>query len=224
MHRYSLIASLAACAFAGSSVQAASFYNIDIGPGGGGVEPGYTELVSTFNGSGGSVTIDGDTFTLVGQGGARDRGAVNPAGINEVTADFAFKEAGAGGVEFQLTLGGAGALEAGVWELSVYSYDSNVPITDQIIGLYTNGGSEVIYGASVDGTLIGPALTFQFTSDGTSAYSLFLRDSAANPTAGTDAEDKVRLNGIDLTLVPEPASGAMALVGLGALATRRRRG
>lgn len=207
--------------FAGNAFSA-TVYNIDIGPSGGGVEPGYTELVSTFNGSGGSVTIDGDTFTLVGQSGARDRGTVGPAGINEVSADFAFKEAGAGNVEMTLNLGAAGALQAGTWELSVYSYDSNVPIDDQIIGLYTNGASPVIYGAAVDGTLIGPALTFQFTSDGTSAYSLFLRDSAANPTAGTDSTDKVRLNGIDLVLIPEPRAALLGAIGLLVLLRRRR--
>lgn len=204
-----------------STAHAATVYNIDIGPSGGGVEPGYTELVSTFNGSGGSVTIDGDTFTLVGQGGARDRGVAGPVGINEVSADFAFKEAGDGGIEMSLNMGAAGALQAGIWELSVYSYDSNVPIEDQIIGLYTNGASPVIYGAAVDGTLIGPALTFQFTSDGTSAYSLFLRDSTANPTTGTDSTDKVRLNGIDLVFIPEPSS--LVLSGLGALVLFRRR-
>ncbi len=206
------------------SAQAATVYNIDIDASGTDyLKSGYTRLVSPFTGSGGSVTIDGDTFTLFGQAGARARGLGNATNIDGVNRDFAFIEGGAGGVELGMQLGSAGGLEAGTWELSVYSWDSDVPVEGQIVGIYTDNGavSEIIYGASVDKSSTGPAVTFQFVSDGTSAYSLFIRDSAANPSAGTDSTDKIRFNGIDLVYIPEPSS--LGLLGIGGLLLLKRR-
>lgn len=205
---------------------AASVYNIDIDAGGTtDVKAGYTRLESPFTGSGGSVTIDGDTFTLVGQAGSRARstgGAGNSDGVNR---DFAFIESGGGGVELGMQLGGLGALEAGTWSLSVYSWDSDVPIVGQTLGIYTDDGVNpiltTIYSENnVDKSSTGPAATFNFVSDGTSAYQLFIRDDASSASA---AQNKIRFNGIDLVLIPEPSS--IGLVGLGSLLllARRRR-
>ena len=211
----------------------ATVYNIDIGVNTTTLlKAGYTGLTGS---NGATATIDGRVFTLGisapganAASGSRNRGVAGaPTGIDEVTADFTFAQSDPGGVQVTLNLGTAGALQAGTWQMSVYSADWNVGLDgtlDQRIGIITTTGvttSEVTYGAAVDQVFNGPATTFTFTSDGVSAYSLFVRDSLAS-TLGSGADDAVRFNGIDLVLIPEPSTALLGAIGFLALLRRRR--
>ena len=202
--------------FAQTSMSA-TVYNIDIGLDTTTIlKAGYTGLVTPFTGSGGSVTIDGDLFLVAGNIGSRARtvGGVSPGVPDNLTADFTFQNSGM----ITLTLGSAGGLQAGIWEISVYSSDFNIGSDfNQRVGII-EGVTETVYSSSVDGVNLGPATTFQFTSDGVSAYSLFIRDAVA--TGGLN--DTIRLNGIDLVLIPEPSTALLGTLG-GMLLLRRRR-
>lgn len=212
---------LPALAVFAQTAMSATVYNIDIGRSDQALlKSGYTALHQPNSTTGGSVTIDGDLFQLGGNiSGSRNRGVSVPVGVDELTADFVF-----GGVgTITLTLGGAGGLQAGTWELTLYSSDFNVPTTcqDQVVGITTTTGinsSSVTYGAAVDMVNSGPAFKFQFTSNGTSAYTLFVSDS---PEVGANF-DGTRLNGIDLVLIPEPSTALLGAIGFLALLRRRR--
>ena len=211
----------------------ATVYNIDIGVNTSTlVKAGYTGLTGSNDAT---ATIDGRLFTLGisapganAASGSRNRTLTGaPAGIDALTADFTFAQSDPGGVQITLALGAAGALQAGTWQMSVYSADWNVglaAIVDQRIGIITTTGvttSEVTYGAAVDQVFDGPATTFTFTSDGVSAYTLFVRDSLAS-TLSNGADDAVRFNGIDLVLIPEPSTALLGAIGFLALIRRRR--
>lgn len=210
-----ILTALAAC---NSPLLGALVYNIDVGLSSTtNVKAGYTALVTPFSGSGGSVTIDGDLFQVGGNIGSRLRtvGGLGGGAPDNLTADFAYANTGM----ITLTLGSAGGLELGIWEISVYSSDYNIGSDfNQRVGII-KGVTETVYSSSVDGVNLGPATTFQFTSDGVSAYSLFLRDAVA---AG-GINDAIRLNGIDLTFIAVPEPSTALLGGLGLLALLRRR-
>ena len=106
-----------------------------------------------------------------------------------------------------------------IWEISVYSSDYNIGSDfNQRVGII-EGVTETIYSSSVDGVNLGPATTFQFTSDGVSACRLFIRDAvAAGGLNGT-----IRLNGIGLTFIAVPEPSTAMLGGLALLALLRRR-
>ena len=176
----------------------ATSYFIDVGSGS--LEPGFTSLVN-------NVTIDSVTFTLTGTDsiGYFDRGLTTA-----LTTDGA--QMNVDGSIFSLAFGGAGDMQAGEWQVEVWSYDT-FPAPSHNYGLITNGsnGAPQVVGAAPDQN--NPAATFTFTSNGTDAYGLFV--------AETNVNNRNRINAVRLTLIPEPS--ALLLSGLGGVLLLRRR-
>lgn len=162
----------------------------------------------------GSVDIDGITFALASSDGSRLRLASGNPSPNALTADFAFDDGA--GQALVLLFGGAGDLAAGLWQVEVWSHESSGGTGDQILGYRTNTTETVIITNLNDtvGSETIPSHTFTFTSDGVSAYDVFVRENNAN--------DRSRLNAVRLTQIPEPSSMFLSLLGAGVLLRRRR--
>ncbi len=176
--------------------------------------PGWTSLLATANGSG--VVLDGINFNVGSIDGSRIRllnGAPNPSSL---TGDFIYDDGANQAVI--LFFGIAGSLAAGEWQVDAYIYDSLVgaSLGEQIVGYRTNG-VETIVSTTVIGDPVNPAISFTFTSDGTSAYDLFVREGSTF--------DRSRLNAVRLSYVPEPSTMALALLAGSGIAIRylRRR-
>jgi hypothetical protein len=176
-------------------------------------EPGWTSLNAT-GGNGSGVTIDGITFSVGSVDGSRIRLASGSPNPNALTGDFIFDDGANQAVI--LFFGGAGSLQAGLWQVDLWTYDSLVPtgLDPQIVGYRTNA-VETIVSNAVLGDPVNPAISFMFTSDGVSAYDVFVRDGSTF--------DRSRLNAVRLTYIPEPSTVALTAIGVGCLAWRRRR-
>jgi hypothetical protein len=174
---------------------------------------GWASLDAT-GGNGSGVVIDGVNFTVGSVDGSRLRLATGSPNPNSLTADFVFDDGENQAVI--LFFGGAGSLQAGTWQVDLYSYDSLVPtgLDPQIVGYRTNT-VETIVSSTVIADPENPAISFTFTSDGVSAYDVFVRDGSTF--------NRTRLNAVRLALVPEPSTLFLAGAGAGALALRYRR-
>ncbi|RIK80474.1 MAG: hypothetical protein DCC68_10970 [Planctomycetota bacterium] len=214
MIRISMYLALCLAAFASRSV-AAPIYQIDIdsttvnatttAPLA--TEPGWTSLDATA-GNGSGVTIDGITFSVGSVDGSRIRVASGLPNPNALTGDFIFDDGANQAVI--LFFGAAGSLQAGMWQVDLWTYDSLVPtgLDPQIVGYRTNG-AETIVSTSVLNDPVNPAISFMFASDGASAYDVFVRDGSTF--------DRSRLNAVRLTYIPEPSTVVLLFVGAGCL-------
>lgn len=156
-------------------------------------EPGWTSLTLVNASTSGSVDIGGVNFAVSGFAGSRNRLANNSTTL---TRDFVFS----GGTEIIMAFGAAGDLPAGVWEVSMWSWDQDVAasIPPATVGYRVNGGADVVAGTGLSIDSADPVATFQFTSDGVSSYEVFIRSDSL--TGGA------RLNAVSLSLLPPPAA------------------
>jgi len=152
----------------------------------------------------GATVVDGVTF--VPDGGSRTRSSGGSPNPDALLADFVFA------TEVRLEIED---LPEGIWEAEVWSWDGDFNVTGdpQIIGIQ-DSSNEVIKTSSFTANPDNP-FTFQFdTADFANPFSVFVR---------TDEMNRARLNAVQLTRIPEPASLAMLGVGGVMLLTRRRR-
>ncbi len=193
---------LLACGLAASAC-AATNYKIDINVAGSSATmAGWTGLDAAYTGGGGSVTVDGVTFATFSADGARLRGTVGAPNPNALLGDFAYDDGN--GESVGLLLGGAGSLQAGTWEVDVYSCDATSPPGVQIVAYRVNTAERFV-STTTGPSLTGPAFTFRFLSDGVSAYDVFLRDN--------DAANRARINAVELRyLGPAPSAGYSVVV------------
>ena len=105
-----------------------------------------------------------------------------------------------GGSAITMAFGAAGDLPAGVWEVSMWSWDQDVAasIPPATVGYRVNGGADVVAGTGLSIDSADPVATFQFTSDGVSGYEVFIRSDPLTNGA--------RLNAVSLRLLPEPSA------------------
>ena len=134
-----------------------------------------------------SVTIDGVQFRIGSSDGSRLRVSGGSANPNALTGDFVYDDGD--GQAVVLYFGGAGDLQSGIWSVDMYSNDAGAQPGNQYAAYRVNN-SERIVGIAVGPNATDPAITFQFESDGTSAYDVFLRERG---------NDRTRLNAVELT-------------------------
>lgn len=150
-------------------------------------------------------TIGDVTFNSFGISRTRESdGSANP---DKLLADFVFGNAG-----LEIT-----NLPEGVWDVEIWSFDAGFRADSQIIGIKDVDGETSLtddFDANAD-----TPFTFQFNSaEYADTFQFFVR---SDDESGDN--DRERMNAVQLTLIPEPAS--VALFGLGGimLLSRRRR-
>lgn len=151
-------------------------------------EPGWTSLSLVNASTSGSVDINGVTCAVSGFAGSRNR--TNTSNSTALTRDFVFSN----GAAITMAFGGAGDLPAGLWEVSMWSWDTDVPVAPATVGYRVNSGSDVVVSTGLTADPAYPVSTFQFTSDGVSSYEVF--------TSSDTLSGNVRLNAVSLRLVP----------------------
>jgi MYXO-CTERM domain-containing protein len=176
--------------------------------------------------SGTIMAANGEAFTLdISAVDWRDRGnSTNTDPFVRLGEDFVKNNAG----DITLTLTG---LLAGEYEMTTYHADPDntqssvieVFVSDangfDILAADTGNAGTAFGGVNglTAGGLDGTAASFTFVSDGINPVSIRLN--------GTGGDTEVPLNGFSLsrTDIPEPASAMLGMLGLAALAARRRR-
>ena len=179
--------------FLAASTLVSAQYKIDINSTTGGplsTEAGWTSLDATNVNN--SVTIGGVTFQPFSADGSRVRTSGGNATPNDLTADFVFDDGS--GQAVGLFFGGAGDIPAGEWSVKLWIWDATSAVGNCIVGYRTNN-AETIVSSSVTPDPVNPAIIFTFTSDGTSAYDVFVREN--------NAANRSRLNAVELS----PAQG-----------------
>jgi len=156
-----------------SLIAHAAVYSIDINDANNSVTAaGWTALDTNHTGNGGSVTLDGIDFSVGSADGSRLRGTVDSPNPDALFGDFAFDDGS--GQALILFFGGAGSLATGDWQVEVWIWDDDfTPVGDQFVGYRTNG-TETEMSSTVAGSATGAAYSFNFTSDGVSAYDVYL--------------------------------------------------
>ena len=209
-HRAWLAAATVAALTAGtaSTASAATIFKIDINQNNTNTASGWDGVVP-----GTSVSIDGVTFDAVGSAITRTDSNNDPD-PDALLADFVFAGSVVGvdpGLEIT-------DLPEGVWDVELWSLDSQFTIVDQIIGIKDADG-ETLWTTDFDESATAP-FTYQFdTADYANTFTIFARGNDGNE----NEINRSRVNALQLTLIPEPAS--VALVGLGGIMifSRRRR-
>ena len=193
MKKSQILPSLLCLGFSSVGSQAQTTYAIDINDADfpAETEPGWVGLPATHTGDGGTVNDGGLDFTIGSSDGARLRGGAGTPTPNALTADFAFDDGA--GQAIILFFGGAGDLAAGDWQVELWTHDETSPPGDfQIVGYRTNNTETIISNSvSTSGDNSTPAITFNFNSDGASAYDVFIREN--------NDSDRSRLNAVRLT-------------------------
>lgn len=155
-------------------------------------ETGWTSLDAT-SGNSSSVTLDGISFKPFSADGSQIRTSGGVASPNKLTGDFVFDDGA--GQAVGLLFGGAGDIPAGDWQVKIWIWDENISIGDSIVG-YRRNDSETIVSTSVSADPVNPAIVFTFTSDGTSAYDVFVREN--------NSANVARLNAVELAAPDGP--------------------
>ncbi len=222
-----IIAPFIIMCFVAGGLKAATLYMIDINQSANSVtESGWTGLDVTGNNS--AVTVDGVEFRVGSIDGALLRGTTGSPNPDALVGDFIYDDgAGQAVILYFGNQGSAGpTLQAGTWQVEVWSYDSAAGINNQFLGLRTNNNENAaatingvlqgngIVTSTMSGTSSGPAHTFTFLADGSSYYDVFAREN--------NNEDRSRLNAVRLTLVPEPSTFLLAVLS-GLFILRRQR-
>jgi hypothetical protein len=197
-----LLTALVTCSLT-TATRAANIYTIDINDADNSLtEAGWTGLDANHTGNGGAVIVDSVSFAPFSADGARLRGTTTSPSPDALVGDFVFDDGA--GQAVGLSFGGAGDLQAGDWQVEVWIWDADYTGSGSLtsfVGWRANG-TETIVANDVESLATGPAITFNFTSDGTAAYDVFVREN--------NAGNRTRLNAVRLTLVPEPTVGLLA--------------
>jgi hypothetical protein len=173
---------------------------------------GWYSLDATGNTDAAAMNLGGIEFSpFTADGSAIVRTPGGEPDPDPLLADFAFDD----GVNqaVGLLLGGAGDLEAGTWEVDMWIWDAANPMLGDQIVRYREGGAEK-HVATVSPSATGPAITFQFVSDGVSAYDVFVREA--------NDSNRAVLNALVLRRVPEPTGLVLLVLGVLPLLVRRR--
>jgi len=187
---------LAAAFFLAACGGASAQYRIDLDSTTGGplsTEAGWTSLDAT-SGNSATATVGGITFQPFSADGSAIRTSDGVASPNKLTGDFAFDDGA--GQAVGLLFGGAGDLPAGEWRVRIWIWDEGTSIGNSIVG-YRKNGAETIVGTSVSPDPVNPAIVFTFTSDGVSAYDVFVREN--------NSANVARLNAVELSPPSGPA-------------------
>ena len=147
---------------------------------------GWTGLSCDHGTGAGSVTLHGIKFETFSAVGSRLRGSVAAPNPNALVGDFAFDDGNNAAVG--LLFGGAGDLPVGEWLVDVYAQDTGSPPGDMVVAYRVNAVETVVTTDVVRAN--GPAITFPLTSDGVSAYDVFVRENSGN--------NRSRLNAVRL--------------------------
>jgi hypothetical protein len=147
---------------------------------------GWTGLNCDHGTGAGSVTLHGIKFETFSAIGSRFRGSVAVPNPNALVGDFAFDDGNNAAVG--LLFGGAGDLPAGEWLVDVYAQDTDSPPGNMIVGYRIDAVDTIVTTDVVRAD--GPAITFPLTSDGVSAYDVFVRENSGN--------NRSRLNAVRL--------------------------
>jgi len=184
--------------FLGAVLHGDPVYSIDINDADSPVTaPGFVGLSATHTGNGGSVSIDGVAFAPFSADGSRLRGSVGSPNPDALTGDFVFDDGA--GQAVGLAFGGAGHLAAGTWQVELWIYDPPPNTFGPVIVGWRRNGAETIISESVVATTGSPAVTFNFDSDGGSAYDVFVREN--------NDRNRSRLNAVRLTLLEAAPEG-----------------
>ena len=223
-----ICAVLMALGMSSSVATAAVFLSVDFEsangafPAEGDTETGFQPFTQHNSAGRTYVTSEGNIFVNVlgeqpaGDDGYFDRGPVADNGsftYGDLYRDFAFDN---DNKQMDLVLTGLSANTA--YSLTLFSYD--------------NGGAHSVSFGGISGTIgsAGP-LNYSGGVEPTENYdpdnsitALFTTDSTGGLTVRASDTGDLRINGFEIsTVVPEPSSAAILLLGLGAVGSQRRR-
>ena len=222
-----ICAGLMALGMSSGAVTAAVFLSVDFEsangpfPAEGDTETGFQPFTN-HNGAGRTyTTTEGSIFVNVlgeqpaGDDGYFDRGPIADTGsftYGDLYRDFAFNN-NEKQMDFTLT----GLLANTVYSLTWFSYDSDGAHNVSFAGISGSSGSAALSytGGVVPTENYDPdnSITALFTTDGTGGLTVRANDTG-----------NLRVNGFEIaTVVPEPSSAAILLLGLGVAAGQRRR-
>lgn len=185
-------------------------------------QSGFTSWdVTNVGTSGTTLMLDGVTFELFGLSAAnqsRLRTAGGGGGPEDsILSDFVYNE-GASGRAVGLRITG---LDVGTYSMQSWHYDASTLTSENFIQIEVRnqGGSADILVDQRPFGVDAASFSFQVTAVGQVKEVIFREDDAVTATDPTDS-NRARLNGF--TLVPEPASLTLLVLGAAGLARRRR--
>jgi len=193
------------------AMQAETVYSLDVNlVGSDALEPGWTAINVNPDGSHpkdtggrGGVTLDGIDFFLLGGKAGRLRGTEADPAPNALTADFVGKDGPNATLFLFLGEPKKNFLPEGIWNVEIYSWDSDVPAPgfgDQTVGYRKDEITTLSKKMTANASSEKPAGTFQIVSDGVSDYDIFITEK--NPG------DQARLSAVRLTLISKDTETA----------------
>lgn len=213
---------LAALSMSSSVATAAAFLSVDLGNSQSVVQAGFQSfnqhdaVGKTYATSEGNIFVNVLGEQPAGEDGYFDRGPIPDNGsftYGDLYRDFAFDN---DDKQMDLILTGLSANTA--YSLTLFSYD--------------NGGSHSVSFAGISGSsgtggplnYTGGVVPTENYDPDNSITALFTTDGTGGLTVRASDTGDLRINGFEIaTVVPEPSSAAILLLGLGAAAAQRRR-